>query len=238
MKLWQINAQTPYSLSPEQEKTLDAVCMYLQSTGRLRQPHEDVPPVSVAESRDGLRADTTGALFRWHDVDDSFWQGWVREDGQVGAVEQDVIDVDSEDPVEVESHWERREPMRRLLRDAVAAQAQHFELLAEEEPAPRPQRKEDDLIGFKELAEMAGIKLSSARAYHSGAKFRRKKAASTGDASLIRPGDLPEPDRHYGQSPVWKVKTIRAWMKNRPGQGVYVGRHGRQKPHIRNEQKT
>jgi hypothetical protein len=91
------------------------------------------------------------------------------------------------------------------------------------------QRGPNELIGFKDLAEIAGIKLSSARAYHSGAKFRRKMAERTGNPSIIRPGDLPEPDSHFGQSPVWRVKTIRTWMKNRPGQGVYEGRHGRQK---------
>lgn len=96
-------------------------------------------------------------------------------------------------------------------------------------PNPKKQRGPNELIGFKDLADIAGIKLSSARAYHSGAKFRRKMAARTGNPSIIRPGDLPEPDTHFGQSPAWRVKTIRTWMKNRPGQGVYEGRHGRQK---------
>ena len=84
-------------------------------------------------------------------------------------------------------------------------------------------------VGFTGIADMAGIKLSSARAYHSIAKYRRKQAAKTGQSGIVRPGDLPEPDAHYGQSPVWRVETVKRWMENRPGQGVYVGKHGRQK---------
>jgi hypothetical protein len=86
-----------------------------------------------------------------------------------------------------------------------------------------------ELVDFTGIADMAGIKLSSARAYHSIAKFRRKKAAETGEKGIVRPGDLPEPDGHHGQSPVWRVKTIKKWLTDRPGQGVYVGKHGRQK---------
>lgn len=87
----------------------------------------------------------------------------------------------------------------------------------------------NELVDFRGLAAIAGIKVSSARAYHSGAKFRRKKAAAENDPSIIRPGDLPEPDTFHGQSPVWRVRTIHKWMANRPGQGVYTGPHGRQK---------
>jgi hypothetical protein len=87
----------------------------------------------------------------------------------------------------------------------------------------------NELIDFRGVADMANIQLSSARAYHSSAKFRRKEADRTGNKKLVRPGDLPEPDDQHGQSPVWRVKTIRKWLEDRPGQGVYKGRHGRQK---------
>lgn len=32
-------------------------------------------------------------------------------------------------------------------------------------------------------------------------------------------GDLPEPDEMIGRSPLWKVETIDAWLKDRPGHG-------------------
>jgi hypothetical protein len=77
----------------------------------------------------------------------------------------------------------------------------------------------DDLLGYEELAETLGIGLESARAYNARAVDHRRKAARTGDPSHIRPGDLPEPDAYFGQSPVWRRDTIDRWNAARPGRG-------------------
>lgn len=78
------------------------------------------------------------------------------------------------------------------------------------------------LLGYEELAEKLGISVDSARTYNGRAHRHRRMAEKHNDPSLIRPGDLPEPDAYFGQSPVWKESTIDRWIKNRPGQGVNV----------------
>jgi hypothetical protein len=82
-----------------------------------------------------------------------------------------------------------------------------------------PKARPDDLLDYEELAEYLGIGIESARAYQSRAVQHRKMAARTGDPSHIRPGDLPEPDRYAGQSPLWFRSTIDRWNANRPGRG-------------------
>jgi hypothetical protein len=76
-----------------------------------------------------------------------------------------------------------------------------------------------DLLDYEELAEYIGVGLESIRAYNARAVHHRKLAARTGDPNHVRPGDLPEPDRYAGQSPLWFRSTIDAWNKNRPGRG-------------------
>jgi hypothetical protein len=83
----------------------------------------------------------------------------------------------------------------------------------------QPQRRPDDLLDYEELADYIDVTLESARAYNARATHHRKKAALTGDPSHIRPGDLPEPDRYAGQSPLWFRSTIDEWQKHRPGRG-------------------
>lgn len=77
----------------------------------------------------------------------------------------------------------------------------------------------DRLLDYEGLAELLGIGLESARAYNARATHHRKLAARTGDPNYVRPGDLPEPDNYFGQSPAWKESTIREWDANRPGRG-------------------
>ena len=77
----------------------------------------------------------------------------------------------------------------------------------------------DDLLDYEELAEFLGIGIESARAYQARAVHHRKLAAKFNDASYIRPGDLPEPDRYAGQSPLWFRSTIEKWNAARPGRG-------------------
>ncbi|WNN96029.1 helix-turn-helix DNA binding domain protein [Arthrobacter phage Hirko] len=77
----------------------------------------------------------------------------------------------------------------------------------------------DRLLDYEGLAELLGIGLESARAYNARATHHRKLAARTGDPNHVRPGDLPEPDSYFGQSPAWYESTIKAWDEQRPGRG-------------------
>ena len=78
----------------------------------------------------------------------------------------------------------------------------------------------EGLLDYEGLAAKLGISVESARAYNSRALDHRRKAAITGDPNHVRPGDLPAPDVYFGQSPAWRVETIEAWDKARPGRGV------------------
>jgi hypothetical protein len=77
----------------------------------------------------------------------------------------------------------------------------------------------DRLLDYEGLADLLGIDITSARAYNARATHHRKLAARTGDPNHVRPGDLPEPDIYFGQSPAWRESTIKEWDKARPGRG-------------------
>jgi hypothetical protein len=38
-------------------------------------------------------------------------------------------------------------------------------------------------------------------------------------ASYKSRGQMPEPERHFGRTPVWRPQTIIDWHDNRPGHG-------------------
>ena len=38
-------------------------------------------------------------------------------------------------------------------------------------------------------------------------------------ASYKSRGQMPEPERHFGRTPVWRPRTIIDWHDNRPGHG-------------------
>lgn len=68
------------------------------------------------------------------------------------------------------------------------------------------------------IAELLGVKHQSVHVYHTRAKRNRT-------AGTPRPGDLPEPDERFGNTPVWHVDTIERWRtQQRPGQGAGGGR--------------
>lgn len=77
----------------------------------------------------------------------------------------------------------------------------------------------DRLLDYELLAEKLGLTVESARAYNARAVTHRRKAAKYGDPNFIRPGDLPEPDAYFGQSPAWRESTIDRWNAARPGRG-------------------
>jgi hypothetical protein len=58
---------------------------------------------------------------------------------------------------------------------------------------------------------------STVRSYHDAATKRRKDGCP-------RPGDFPEPDHHFGRTPVWSPATVDTWATNRPGRGAGGGR--------------
>lgn len=80
------------------------------------------------------------------------------------------------------------------------------------------------LLDLRAAAEVAEVKYRTMRNYHQTAERRRRLAAEKNDPSIIRPGDLPPPDEIYGRSPVWKLSTINAWKRTRPGRGAGGGR--------------
>jgi hypothetical protein len=72
--------------------------------------------------------------------------------------------------------------------------------------------------GLRDIAEYLGVQYSSARTYHGRAEINRRRGT-------VRPGDMPAPDRRYGNSPVWEIEKIILWNKtSRPGKGAFGGR--------------
>ncbi|OKH62361.1 hypothetical protein EB74_16955 [Mycobacterium sp. SWH-M5] len=78
----------------------------------------------------------------------------------------------------------------------------------------------DDLsekyLTLSQIAERNQWTLKTARNRQHEANRRRREGRP-------RPGDLPAPDHHIGRTPLWRVSTIDAWEKNRPGQGAGGG---------------
>jgi hypothetical protein len=82
--------------------------------------------------------------------------------------------------------------------------------------------KPERLLDYELLADKLGISIESARAYNARATHHRKLAAKYNDPNHVRPGDLPEPDAYFGQSPAWRESTIDAWDQARPGRGNMI----------------
>jgi hypothetical protein len=77
-------------------------------------------------------------------------------------------------------------------------------------PADRAAIPDDDLISIQVWAKLQGVGLSTA--YSNNSKSARRR--EDGEA---RAGDMPAPDDHAGQTPMWLMRTYRAWAKSRPG---------------------
>lgn len=73
----------------------------------------------------------------------------------------------------------------------------------------------EKLLGYADIAELVGVSVATVREYNTRAKRHRKLAAETGSKDHMKPSDLPEPDKMFGQSPVWKESTITKWMTKR-----------------------
>ena len=80
----------------------------------------------------------------------------------------------------------------------------------------------DRLLDYELLADYLGITVESARAYNARATHHRKLAVKRGDPNYVCPGDLPEPDAYFGQSPAWRESTIKQWDEARPGRGNMI----------------
>ena len=72
------------------------------------------------------------------------------------------------------------------------------------------------LMDYTAIADRLGVKVKVARKYLGDARRHRAEGNP-------RPGDMPEPDAYYGQSPVWKASTVEKWIARRPGPGVGGG---------------
>lgn len=84
-------------------------------------------------------------------------------------------------------------------------------------PKDRSTISDDTMITTPVWATLQGVKPSTVSRKLADAKLRRAAGES-------RPGDMPAEDARVGNSPVWTMKTYRAWDKQRPGIGAGGGR--------------
>jgi len=75
----------------------------------------------------------------------------------------------------------------------------------------------DPYLDTQEVAKALGVTYNTVRFYLQQARANRRNA-------VTKPGDMPEPDRVFGRSPVWRRSTIERWQASRPGQGAGGGR--------------
>ena len=144
-ELWRIGTaknptdpdQTPVAVSPDQDKTIDAIALYMEGTGEVDRPgplepgeeYWDRQPITVYVGSDGTYAGAPGVLMVWNDPVGVMFRAWVLDDGTVGSVQQDVIDrkpdLDDEED-DGESHWERRVRRMAELRTVAGAVPRPF----------------------------------------------------------------------------------------------------------------
>jgi len=66
---------------------------------------------------------------------------------------------------------------------------------------------DDPLLGYLELAKVAGLKAGTLRSYRAQGR-------------MPPPDDESVPDR-----PRWRLSTFEAWMRDRPGRGRSLAQH-------------
>ncbi|UGS26345.1 hypothetical protein K8F61_17220 [Microbacterium resistens] len=79
-----------------------------------------------------------------------------------------------------------------------------------------------DYLDIAGIAERIGVKPASVQTYHTRAGRNRRNGTP-------QPWDLPEPDARFGGAPVWRVTTIEAWEKVRPGASTEAATAARRK---------
>lgn len=79
-----------------------------------------------------------------------------------------------------------------------------------------PNESASTFLTIADIAERIGVGETSLRTYH-------QRAAANRRAGMIKQGDLPEPARYFGRSPVWSVEQIERWIAARPGRGRSAG---------------
>lgn len=78
--------------------------------------------------------------------------------------------------------------------------------LSQEQGGDVAEQEEDPYLDTQAVAEQAGVAVATVREY---LKRSRRRLA---EKQLLRPQDLPEPDRHFQRSPAWRQSTITAWL--------------------------
>lgn len=71
----------------------------------------------------------------------------------------------------------------------------------------------DEWLTYQDIAERMGVTVGVLRKYL--ATSRRNREAGTPSFS-----DMPEPDKMFGRTPVWRPGTVDRWLRRRPGKGV------------------
>jgi hypothetical protein len=87
-------------------------------------------------------------------------------------------------------------------------------------PADVASIPDDTQIGPAVWAKLQGVALSTV--YRNNTLAGKNRAAEK-----PKPGDMPAPVRHIGQTPVWPIGgdgSYRAWEASRPGKGAGAGR--------------
>ncbi|SIJ95668.1 hypothetical protein [Mycobacteroides abscessus] len=93
-----------------------------------------------------------------------------------------------------------------------ASTAAPYDARMSQTPEPRT-----DWLTLTDVAAEMGWSVKTARNRHHDANTNRAN-------NTEKPGDLPEPDHHIGNKPVWKPATIATFKANRPGRGAGGGR--------------
>lgn len=76
---------------------------------------------------------------------------------------------------------------------------------------------DDTQVGPQVWAALQGVELSTV--YRNNTLASKRRVSGT-----VKAGDMPEPARHIGQTPVWAMSAYRAWQAARPGKGAGAGR--------------
>lgn len=158
------------------------------------------------------------------DVDKDFW---TPED----VADYLGVQVDTVHTYRVRARWEAEEGVPEEERKGLPAEDKMFgrtpvwrpgTIIAWKEGGNAMTEGDSDASWWTmaDIASYLGVKLRSVHTYRT----RGIKERASGVPEAERKG-LPEEDKMFGRTPVWRPQTVIAWNENqRPGQGVGGGR--------------